>query len=189
MAKKKIVKQNGEKTDAWKLFEMRIKKFSDRPVSKWEMYDFMGYVLTLLEGRGGYILSYLGRPGACQEIYLLGRAKTLLGSPSNERFKDYIDWLIKEKLRSRKSWGSFVFLSQKSCQEFRKTHKDTIGRTTPLPTGFIEIAENSGISIKTYGDLAFARMELDDTPSPNYLEMFENLRDAGLNEEELERLE
>jgi len=187
---KKIVTQKGEISLPWQKFLKRLNEFKNKELNKWEVYDFAGYIIETInkQTKKPYVLTFNGPPASCEEIYLIRTSQVRLGNPSNLRYKEFLDWLIKGRLRNRKSWTTFAFLSEKACRDFNRKPDSGIDRTTPLPIGFKEMSEHFGVPLQTYGDLAFAKMELTHDPDPKYIELFENLLDAGLNEEDLEAL-
>lgn len=195
------LKKDGTPNSSWLAFIKRMDLFQSLPIDQWTQDQVLGYLLSLYEKQYGFkwSLSYSGAPTKCSEIYCLQRTYNNLGTASHAMVKQYIDWVFETKIApqklSVKSLG--FFFTKKICEEFKlNASKITkITKSKELPVNYIDKAGEFGLTLNTYGDLAFAKMALDqvsdDIPEEYvpYKNLFDWLTRTGFKQELLERLE
>jgi hypothetical protein len=188
---------NGEIKLPWRKFKERLDKYDIIPVNEWKAEQALGHILSRFKKLYGfeYALSYSGAPCRCSEIYQTKRMITALGTEDYQVVKDYIDWVYDKKIIPDKitiiSVGFFFtgHLIQKFKSVYRKLRK--ISRTTQLPSTIGVLVSELSISALTYGDLAFAKMAVDNSPEdyPEYKLLFQRLKDSGFDTTILDTLE
>lgn len=131
-------------------------------------------------------------PTKCFEIFQIKRLCMLLSS-SPVILKGYIDWVYQTKvLQSKRRLTSISFLTHESLVEDYKVNvllqgkkNLQVDRSTPLPSEHRQIFQAIGITLSTYGELAFlAHM----TPTPDVTRAFQQLQESGFDSEILERI-
>jgi hypothetical protein len=183
----------------WKKFFLKFDEIDDPTlvVDNWTYAHVIGYIRKRYNEifNAEFIITIKGTPSKSQDVYLIKNVIASLGSQNMRKVKAYIDWVfdckvIPKKVRFKKM--SF-FLSAGFFNEFAQFtyKKDVITRSSLLPKAFIKLADDLGISVTTYGDLAFVLMASernpDDKENPKN-KLMSNLVLFGLDLKELKGL-
>lgn len=170
----------------WQKFLIKINNI-DLDSLDWKEPQFLGYICKHYERIFGhkFALSLKGPPSKCAEIYMIKRMITMLNTTNSSIIRDYIDWVIKTKIESKKtkirSLG--LFATPNFVNEFYNLPQNKIQKSTELPIEYKQIAETLQIPVTTYGDLAFAKMSLDQFPDSEsrapYRSLFITLKTLG----------
>lgn len=185
----------------WKKF---FKKFEeiDNPefkTSQWNEVHILAYICKRYEQYLGrkFAVTIKGAPSKSPDIYVIKRIIASLNTTNMLTIKDYIDWVFDKKVIPKKSHFRTIgfFLTQGFVNEFfheKNSKKNKFTRSTGLPASYIKIAEDLGIKISTYGDLAFIQMAVErkpnDTENQRYI-LLANLELLGLNLNSLKEME
>ena len=120
----------------------------------------------------------------------------MLNTSNPRTIREYIDWvydykIISKKIKIRKI--SF-FLQLGLANEFYlyRDEKNKISKATELPSEYQSIANKFDLPVYTYGDLAFAKQALDQSPDIDcymlYQKMFNELYSIGFEVDVLREL-
>ena len=66
-----------------------------------------------------------------------------------------------------------------------KTKKEKITRSSPIPSSYKDMAQECGVQVQTFGDLAFIKMAIDsrnDDSIKNYKVFFDKLYSIGFDD-------
>jgi hypothetical protein len=182
-------------------YEKFFAKFSEidsLPVNEWKINHLLAFFCKLYKTH--YTIDYTFRfdnkaPSKSYEVFQMNRlAKMLSKQPSI--LKDYIEWFFVEKLIAKKkritSLALMTEISIVNEYKFKfllNTSKSSIDRTSKLPINVLSIVEKFDNSIKTYGELAFAKLYADSNPTDTkYAEVFTQLVANGFDTKILERI-
>ncbi len=187
----------GEPKLCWRRFKERLNKYDSIPINEWKAEQILGHILFRFKNLYGveFTLSFSGAPSRCSEIYQTKRMIAELGTEDFQMIKDYVDWVYDTKIIPQKivitSIGFFFTKSfiLKFKAGYKKAHR--ISRTTQLPKLVESLVSELSISVLTYGDLAFAKMAVDNSPDdyPDYKLLFQRLKDSGFDTSILDKLE
>lgn len=180
----------------WANFFKKFNQINDVPVHEWKPIHQLSYFCYRFYQHYGkkYSFSLRGQPSKCPEIFLIKKAMACLGTSNQKTIREYIDWVfdyhIIPKDRKIRSVG---FLSNPElCNEFHLHRKEAnkITRAKELPDEYKSIISGLGLSLDTYGDLAFAKQALDQNPESHgiYETMFKKLYSIGFEYKMIERL-
>lgn len=186
MAKREKGKLSGLKADGkpnayWRKFIQRLSDHDSLPVEEWKEEQFLGYIVKRYKDveNVDFTFSFSGSPSRCKEIYCIRRMLSILNIDDSTKVKQYIDWVYDENIIPKKysitSIGFFFTtnLILRFKQEMRKRNKIT--RATELPNNIQTLVKNLSLDVKTYGDLAFAKIAIEDDPNNEDLQIFSNL--------------
>lgn len=174
---------------AWQNFLGRFSEIETVPLSQWRELHLLAYLCKRFENHFGkkFALSMRGAPSKCTEIFMVKKTMAMLNSVNPSIVKQYIDWVFDKKvIPNRLNFRSVGFLmSADMVNQFQcflaKTTK--IAKTTELPQEWLAIANQLDLPVATYGDLAFAKMALDQAPESEarapYRTLFSNLIRLG----------
>jgi hypothetical protein len=120
-----------------------------------------------------------------------------LSSNNNQIVKDYIDFVFDEFIikKSMEIKSLAFFFTDNFIFKFKETVRKSqrITRATTLPNQYDEIIKSLDLSLSTYGDLAFAKLALDQQPDSeglkHYKLLFSQLQNMGLDIDSLTELE
>lgn len=197
-----VNKPSGLKTDGtpnvhWERFTERLKSFSFKSPTEWSEEDILGYLLDRYSKCFGmeWSLSYSGPPTKCPEMYIIRRMLTTVGTQKGTIAKQYIDWVFDSEIIPKKKQITSIayFFNVGLCNQFKANFKkaSTITRTTELPNEYVNHAASLGLTVFTYGDLAFAKQAIDCNPDESlnqYVELFSRLEQDGFDKEILNQL-
>lgn len=197
-----VNKPSGLKTDGtpnihWQRFSDKVKLFASKSPSEWSEEEILGYLLDRYSKHFEieWSLSYSGPPTKCPEMYIIRRMLTTVGTQKGTIAKQYIDWVFDNEIIPKKKQISSLayFFNVGLCNQFKANFRKatTITRTTELPHSYINSAISLGITVSTYGDLAFAKQAIDCNPEDSlnqYIELFSVLERDGFDKEILNQL-
>jgi hypothetical protein len=193
------IKDDGDPNAYWRKFKDRLDSYADTPIANWKNEHFLGHILKRYkdEMKVDFGLSYSGPPTKCKEIYCVRRMVLALGTDNPHTIKEYIDWVFdKNIIPSKVIISSIAFFFATGLilnfkAELRKRARIT--RATELPSEIQNLAVGLELDIRTYGDLAFAKVALEDDPENEdldiYSHLFVQLREMGFDEDVLSTLE
>jgi|ERR1035437_1865574 hypothetical protein len=133
-------------------------------------------------------------PSKCFEVWQIGVLSSKL-SANPKILKDYIDWVyenIVPQAKRRLTSISFmtkeeVVINYKLNVLFAGQKGSDIDRSTPLPSNYQDVLkEIAGLSISTYGDLAFMS-QVDPMPD-NLRDALNKMSDSGFDKDVLRRI-
>ncbi len=193
------IKDDGDPNAYWRRFKQRLDSYADIPLSDWKQEQILGHILKRWKDHAGmeYPLSYSGPPTKCKEIYCVRRTMLMLGTENPHILKEYVDWIFDTKIIPGKvelTSIAYFFVSGFILNfkaELRKRAR--ISRATELPPEIQNVAIGLELDIRTYGDLAFAKVALEDDPENEeldiYSHLFIKLKEMGFDEDVLSSLE
>lgn len=183
----------------WRKFKERLDNYDQTPVSEWKKEHILGHILKRYKDVVGveFSLSYSGPPTKCKEIYCIRRILLQLGTEDGVVAKKYIDWVFDNVIIPQKVTFNSIgyFLTTNLILKFKAElrRQSRITRATELPEQFKDVAYNLSLDVRTYGDLAFAKVAIDDDPENDnlkaYFELFMHLKEAGFDDAVLSSLE
>lgn len=193
------LKEDGSPNSAWTKFKSKLSSYSYDEISEWKEYHFLGHILKRYKECMGieFTLSYSGPPTKCSELFCVKRMISFLGVDDNQTIKDYIDFVFDQYIIPKKiSLTSIAyFFTTNFIFEFKKKFRkeSKITRSTELPPDFQKVVSGLNIDVSTYGDLAFAKIAVENDPSNNelgiYTKMFDELKGIGFDDSILGRLD
>ena len=193
------LKADGTPNAHWEKFINRLNTYSDTPLQDWKTEHLLGHILKRHRDylQMDFALSYSGPPTKCREIYCLQRAILALGIEDPKIIKQYIDWVFDTAIIPGKVILSSIayFFTPNLIFSFKSElkKKNRITRATELPEDIKNVVSNLSLDVKTYGDLAFAKVAIEDDPKNTdldiYFRLFLDLKEAGFDDSILQVLE
>lgn len=190
---------DGSISKPWQKFKTKLEKYNDTPIQNWKSENFLGHIFKRYSEhtKSDFPLSYSGAPSKCKELYCVNRMVNTLSSNNNQIVKDYIDFVFDEFIikKSMEIKSLAFFFTDNFIFKFKETVRKSqrITRATTLPNQYDEIIKSLDLSLSTYGDLAFAKLALDQQPDSeglkHYKLLFSQLENMGLDIESLTELE
>ena len=108
-------------------------------------------------------------PSKCFEVFQIKRLAMLL-SKDPVILKDYIDWVFRTKVpQAKRRLTSISFLTNEGTTQYYKMNflfnnqSNKMNRTTPIPDNYKEVFAATGMTVNSYGDLAFL-LQMEMTP-------------------------
>lgn len=191
------LKQDGLPNAYWRKFKERLNLYIETPIEQWKEEHFLGYILNKYKEQmdAEYPLSYSGPPTKSKEIYCIRRMILGLGTENPVIIKAYIDWVFETKIQQKVIVSSIAFFFTTDFilkfKQFQR-QKNKVTRVTQLPDNYKCLAESLEIEINTYGDLAFAKVAIENNPQNElytpYQHLFAELVKLGFNEKLLQGL-
>ncbi len=193
------LKEDGTLSGPWLKFKKRLDLYDNVPIQDWNEYNFLGHILKRYKEYMGMelALSYSGAPSKCGEIYCTKRMVLSLGTEDPQTIKNYIDFVYDNYIIPGKvSISSLAYFFTTNFifdfkKKFRKESKIT--RSTQLPSDCKCVVDGLGLDVNTYGDLAFAKLAIENDPNNNdlavYSQMFDTLKNIGFDDTILGRLD
>ena len=157
----------------WQKFFIRLTEIDSKSISEWTEYHILSYFLRKYYGAYGipYALTYNGAPLSCQEIKIIKKIYTLLSTTDQRKVKAYIDWMFEDIVSKKKFQikGITVLLGNAFANDFLRFYKkqNAITKHSELPQEYQKLAEESGLTISTYGDLLFILNSMKTSEEPN----------------------
>jgi len=195
----KGLKEDGTISLPWKKFKSRLDFYADTPVAEWDEYHFLGHILKRYKDYMGaeYSLSYSGAPSKCGEMYCVKRMLLALGVSEKQVVAEYIDFVYDKYIIPGKVSVTSIayFFTTNFIFEFKKRFRkeSKITRSTQLSPEYKGVISNLNLDVCTYGDLAFARVALENDPNSTdlevYVRMFDELKKIGFDDSVLGRLD
>jgi hypothetical protein len=183
----------------WRRFKERLEAYEDTPVADWKEEHMLGHILKRYKDvmEVDFALSYSGPPTKCKEIYCIRRTILALGADDGPTVKQYIDWVFDTKILPQKMTISSIafFFTTNLVLTFKKEmrRQNRVSRASELPEAYRNVVAALSLDVKTYGDLAFAKVALEDDPNNEdlkaYSDLFGKLKENGFDESVLKSLE
>lgn len=172
----------------WQKFFKRFEEINEIKVSEWKEVHILGYICKKYEEKfhRKFIVTIKGAPTKSPDIYMVKRISAMLSTTNKRTVKEYIDWAFDHKIKKQPFRKIGFFLTQGFGNEFleyREKKKNDWDRSTQVPAIYKTIAEELGININTYGDLAFIQMAANrnnDKTTPHNV-LLGNLELIGLD--------
>jgi hypothetical protein len=196
------LKDNGEPNAYWKRFKQRLEQYSDTPDAEWTAEHILGHIIKRYKDYTNmdWALSMSGPPTKCKEIYCVKRMQLALGSEDGGLAHKYVDYLFDTIIVPKHvllTSVAFFFtphlISEFKAKQYKERRASRITRTTQLPAEYESMASQLDLSISTYGDLAFAKMAIAQSPDNDdykqYKLLIDNLANDGFDFTILDRLE
>ncbi|HLG27922.1 MAG TPA: hypothetical protein VI423_09075, partial [Paenisporosarcina sp.] len=185
-------------TKPWQKFLAKFKEIETIPNSEWKEVHLLSYFCKRYEDQYGkkFALSLRGAPSKCSEIYMMKRIIVMLNTTNMRTLRAYIDWIFDVKIIPNElKIRSIGFLTTSSFgNEFNiyREQRAKIIKTTELPAEYKQVADTLSLQVSTYGDLAFIKMALDQSPNSEsrtpYKVLFHNLMALGFEPSVLNNL-
>ncbi len=189
------IKKDGRPNVYWRRFKERLDAYEQVPIEEWKAEHILGHILRLYKERYGldFNLSYSRPPSKCAEIYCINRMLSSLGTEDGHIAKQYVEWVFDDFLKKNSLSSLALFFNKGMILKFKAKYKkaNKITRSTQLPSKYSDIVEELKLPIYTYGDLAFAKMAVDENPEdyPDCAILLKKLQDSGFDNSLLENLE
>jgi hypothetical protein len=193
------IKIDGCPNAYWRRFKQRLDNYDSADPETWTNEHILGHILKRYRDFYGvdFTLSYSGAPSKCTEMYCVKRMMVALGDEDGFLAKQYIDWVFDKAIQPKdtniRSIGFFFTgsLIYRFKTAYRKLTKIT--RSTQLPPQYESLAVGLELTVSTYGDLAFAKMAMENDPENDeytpYFNLFTKLKEAGFDTGLLDNLE
>jgi hypothetical protein len=181
---------------AYQRFFARLPEHATLDTPKWGVVHILGYFCARYKKHYGIDYTFRFNNPAPSKSYEIFRIKSLAQMLSSDPtiLKDYIDWLFETEVIARKkritALGFITNVELVNKYKFERLLPGrTIDRATPLPPNYWQVIQNHGSihtkNIKTYGDLVFFKMGLNEFSEPKDIELFKELKKAGMSMEML----
>lgn len=154
----------------WQKFLAKFNDIDTLPVTEWKEPHLLGHFCRRYEKcyDKKFALSFRGAPSKCNEIYMIKKTMAMLDTIDMEKIRDYIDWVFDQKIiPSGLKIRSIGFLTTPGFgNEFNqyRAKREKIVKSTQLPSKYQKVADTLDLPVSTYGDLAFIKMALDESP-------------------------
>lgn len=200
-----MVKRNdetgGELTDypneKYRQFFEKFTEIETLDVNEWKPVHILAYFCKKYQE--AYSTKYQFKfnspsPPKCFEVFQVKRLAMLLSS-NPKILRDYIDWIYQTKVvQAKRRLTSISFMTHEGVVNDYKMNillagkkNLNVDRSTPLPANYQIVLESVvGVSIKTYGDLAF--LSQMDPVSSEVSTALDKLRELGFDDEVLGRI-
>lgn len=202
MSKKKIETDlsGGELTDVpneqYKKFFDKFDEIEKITTENWKPVHVLAYFCK--KYKDNYNTTYQFKfnspsPNKCFEVFQIKKlAMQLTANPT--LLKEYIDWIYLNKVvKAKRKLTSISFMTNESVINEYKFNVLLAGkrnlnvdRSTILPDKYKTIFSEAGITIGTYGDLAFVSQMSD--MSSELIGAFSKIEEMGFDKEVLERI-
>jgi predicted acetyltransferase len=193
------LKEDGTPNAFWQKFKCKLALYDSDDISKWQEYHFLGHILKRYKDYMGieFTLSYSRGPTQCPEMFCIKRMIAFLGVGDNKTIKDYIDFVFDQYIIPRKVPVTSIgyFFTTEFIFQFKKRFSKAarITRSTQLPTDYKSVVNSLSLDVCTYGDLAFAKLAIENDPNSSeiaiYIKMFDELKNIGFDDGVLGRLD
>jgi len=126
-------------------------------------------------------------PSKCFEVFQIKKLASLLTSDP-VLLKEYIDWVYLNKVtKAKRRLTSISFMTVEGIMNEYKFNvllkqdnvNNTVDRSTPIPETYKSVFDNAGLTINTYGDLAFLA-QMNDMPA-HISKALIDVQDRGLD--------
>lgn len=165
----------------WQKFLAKFDEINTLTIDKWKEPHLLGYFCQRYQKcyEQKFALSFRGAPSKCNEIYMMKKTMAMLDTTNIETVRDYIDWVFDVKIIPNQiKIRSIGFLTTpgfgNEFNQYRKK-KQKIVKSTELPTKYQSIINDLDLQANTYGDLAFIKMALDQSPNSVAMEPYKLL--------------
>jgi hypothetical protein len=178
----------------WQNFFKKFDEIDTLKINHWKEVHLLAYICRKYEQLYNvkFAITIKGTPTKCTEMFQTKSILGMLGTTNMLIARDYVDWVFANKVSDKKRFFKIgYFLNSGFVNEFffARQKKEQITRSTIIPQQYKEIAEQLGIVVETYGDLAFLQMAVEsrNDKGPNYI-FLANLEAVGLNLNSLKEL-
>jgi len=189
----------------WQKFLSRLEKeYKTIPQNEWKAIHILSYICERYERL--YKIKYVvaiakAAPSKCTEMFIVNKLFFMLNTIDAVKVKDYVDWVFDKKIIPKKMRINklSLFIAAGITNEYLLETKKAkrLTRSLPVQPSYIAIANELGIQIETYGDLAFLLLalekdmknDLDAAKKTNNYLLLKNLEIVGLNWDSLRNLE
>jgi len=190
----------GELTDAPnKNYEKFFHKFTEidtLSVEDWKPTHLIGYFVKKYYDEYGQKYKFKFNstaPSKCFEVFQIKKLAQML-SADPAILKDYIDWVYENRVKkAKRRLTSISFMTVENIvNEYKfkillnQRDDNKVERTTPLPDKFKNVFIQSGLTVSTYGELAF--LAQISNMSKDMERAFEMAKLLGLDMSVLERV-
>lgn len=200
----KIIKEEditgGSLTDVPnKQYQKFFDKFSDIEnidVNEWKPVHVLSYFCKKYKEQ--YNVKYQFKfnsptPSKCFEVFQIKKLASML-TANPKLLKEYIDWIYETKvIKAKRRLTSISFMTNEGIVNEYKMNVLLVGkrnlnvdRSTPLPDKFKIIFQSAGVTISSYGELAFLSQMSE--MSNELLSAFEKAEQEGFDKEVLGRI-
>jgi hypothetical protein len=193
------LKEDGSPNTYWQKFKCKLALYESDDISQWQEYHFLGHILKRYKDHMGieFTLSYSRAPTKCPEMFCIKRMIAFLGVEDKQTIKDYIDFVFDQYIIPKKVSVTSIgyFFTTEFIFQFKKrfSKESRISRSTQLPADYKSVVSNLNLDVCTYGDLAFAKVAIENDPSSSeleiYIRLFDELKKIGFDDNVLGRLD
>jgi hypothetical protein len=202
MARKKEEKEisGGELTDApndkYQKFFEKFAEIETLDVSEWKPVHLLAFFCK--KYKETYNVDYKFKfnsplPTKCFEVFQIKKLASIL-TANPKLLKEYIEWVYETKvIKAKRRLTSISFMTVEGVVNEYKFNvllagkkNLSVDRSTPLPDKFKTIFKTAGVTISTYGELAFLS-QLSDMPI-ELITAFKDAEDNGFDKEVLGRI-
>lgn len=181
--------------EKYKKFFATFDEIETIDVSQWRPSHVLGYFCKKYKDTYGVPYQFKFNspsPPKCFEVFQIKRLAILLSS-NPTILKEYIDWIYQNKVvQAKRRLTSISFMTNEGIvQDYKmnvllKGKKSlNVDRSTPLPDKYRDAFQAIGITVSTYGDLAFLS-QMDKTPEIS--SAFDAIQKEGFEMEILGRI-
>lgn len=181
--------------EKYKKFFDKFKEIETLDITQWRAAHVLAYFCKKYKEQ--YNVKYQFKfnspsPTKCFEIFQIKRLSNMLtANPS--LLKEYIDWVYATKVvQAKRRLTSISFMTNEGLMNEYKFNvlladkSINIDRSTLLPEKYQTVFQEAGMSIKTYGELAFISHMSD--MSDELIAAFDNVAKMGLDKESLKKI-
>ncbi len=178
-----------------KLFS-QFKEIDDLKIDDWKVPHILGYFCKKYFDT--YHVKYQFKfnsplPTKCFEVFQIKKLASML-TANPKLLKEYIDWIYETKvIKAKRRLTSISFMTNEGIVNEYKMNVLLAGkrnlnvdRSTPLPDKFKVIFQSAGVTISSYGELAFLSQMSE--MSNELLSAFEKAEQEGFDKEVLGRI-
>lgn len=178
-----------------KLFS-QFKEIDDLKIDDWKVPHILGYFCKKYFDT--YNVKYQFKfnsplPTKCFEVFQIKKLASML-TANPKLLKEYIDWIYETKvIKAKRRLTSISFMTNEGIVNEYKMNVLLAGkrnlnvdRSTPLPDKFKVIFQSAGVTISSYGELAFLSQMSE--MSNELLSAFEKAEQEGFDKEVLGRI-
>jgi hypothetical protein len=175
----------------WQKFFAKFQEIETLKNSKWTDVHQLAYLCQRYERHYGrkFAFSLMRAPSKCTEIVLIKKMCAMLGTTNARTIREYIDWVFDHKIipynLQIRSLSYFMTPGLGNEFHFFFSKKNKIEKSTELPQEYQEIITSLDLPVATYGDLAFAKHALEESPDNEarapYKELFSRLYSIGFD--------
>lgn len=188
----------GELTDypneKYRQFFEKFAEIETLDVAQWKPVHILAYFCKKYKEQygTGYTFKFNSpSPPKCFEVFQIKRLAMLLSS-NPTILKEYIDWIYQTKVvQAKRKLTSISFMTHEGLVQDYKMNillagkkNLSVDRSTILPAKYKDPFTAAGVTVVTYGDLAF----LAHMDSPEIKQAFEQVAAAGFDMDILKRI-
>lgn len=173
----------------WQKFLAKFADIETLKIHEWKEVHLLAYICKRFEElhKTKFALSFKRAPSKCEEIRWVQKIIAMMNSSNMKILKEYVDFVYDYKIvpKEIKIRSLGFFLTPGFGNEFNTYYinKRKISKSTELPPEYKQIADTLQLPVATYGDLAFIKMALEQSPDSEsrapYRLLFSNLKEIG----------